>query len=151
MAAIGNITVQDLQEFYPITDSLSQEKINALTNFVKNNTFLAMFGLSISKKIFDGTIPDSANDDFMGFKKLVALCIAAQQVEEVFIHTNAGLKIVGQPQWSTPKVSEKNLTLLKINATVENQFIEAKKILLSEGLKPENKYAPYSSFKVTRV
>lgn len=149
--AISNITVQELQEFYPVTDSLSQEKINTLTNFVKNNTFLAMFGLAITTKIFDGTIEDSASDDFIGFRKLTALCVVAQQVEEVFIHTNAGLKIIGQPQWSTPKVSEKNLTLLKINNTVENQFIEAKKILIAEGLKPDNKYTPYSSFKVTQV
>ena len=49
---IDLILISELKEFYPVTDSLSQDKIDTQMGFVKNNTFLQMFGLSISNKIF---------------------------------------------------------------------------------------------------
>lgn len=145
------ITLADIKTFYPVTDSLSQQKIDDLTNFIKFNTFIQMFGLANTNEIFSQAIPDSVTLDFIGFKKFVSLCIVGQLIEDTFVHTNAGLKIVGQPQWSSPRVSEKNNTLVKINNTIENQFIEAKKILTTLGKIPANTYAGYSSFRVDKV
>ena len=146
------LLLSDIKEFYPVTDSLSQQKINDWTNFVKNTTFLEMFGLAISNKIFAGTIEDSANDNFVGFRKFTALCVTGLLLEDSFIHTNAGLKMVGQfRSWTEPKMQDKNNPLMKINNTIENQFIEAKKVLAIIDEKPLNKYAGYSAFKIEKI
>jgi len=145
------ITLADIKTFYPVTDSLSQQKIEDLTNFIRFNTFIQMFGLANTNEIFSQTIPDSVTLDFIGFKKFVSLCIVGQLIEDTFVHTNAGLKIVGQPQWTSPRVAEKNNTLVKINNTIENQFIEAKKVLTILGKIPANTYAGYSSFRVDKI
>lgn len=151
MAAIENITVAEIQEFYPVTDSLSQHKIDEVANQVKNLTFLEMFGADLSKRIFDGSIADSATADFVGFRKFVCLCIAGNFCEETYIHTNAGLKSINQPNWGSPTAATKNTTLIKINNVIEAQFREAKKILRAIPEEPKNDYAPYSSFQIDRV
>lgn len=148
---ISDITLTDLKAFYPITDSISQQKIDDLTTFVKFNIFIQMFGLKNTTDIFSGNISDSANDSFLGFKKFVALCIVGQLIEDTFMHTNAGLKIVGQPNWASPKLTEKNNTLVKINNTIENQFVAAKKVLTDLGKISENKYSGYSSFRIDKI
>lgn len=151
MAAIENITVSELQAFYPVTDSLSDHKINEAMNQVKNLTFLEMFGAELSKKIFDGTIPDSATTEFIGFRKFVCLCMAGNFCEETYIHTNAGLKAINQPNWSSPTAMTKNTTLIKINNVIEAQYREAKKILRASDQEPKNDFAPYSSFQIDRI
>jgi hypothetical protein len=152
MPAIDTILLSELKEFYPVTDSLSQDKINTQMNFVKNTTFLQMFGLAISKEIFAGTIPVTETADFLGFRKFAALCIVGLLLEDTYTHTNAGLKIINQQNWNSPKLSEKNITTVyKINSTIENQFIEAKKILVSLGKIPDNKYSGYSAIKITKI
>jgi hypothetical protein len=151
MPVIENITLAEIQEYYPVTDSLSQLKIDTVMKHVKNVTFLEMFGFDLSTRIFDGTIADSASAEFMGFRKFVAMCIARQQVEETYVHTNAGLKAVNQPNWSSPTVMTKNTTLMQLNNAVEAQFVEAKKILKTDGETPTNNYAPYSSFEIHKI
>lgn len=151
MPAINNITLAEIQEYYPVTDSLAQAKINMYMNYVKNITFLAMFGNFISAQIFDGTIEDSASNDFIGFRKFVAMCIADRIDEEVHTHTNAGLKTINQPNWSTPKTSEKTQDLMDLRNAVENQFFEAKKILKTLDQTPENDYQANSSFQIDRI
>lgn len=151
MAVIETITVAELQEFYPVTDSLSQAKIDANMNQVKNLTFLEMFGNAISVKIFSGAIANSENDDFIGFRKFTALCIAAQMCEETYIHTNAGLKAINQPNWTSPTPSAKSTTLIKINNAVEAQFLEAKKVLDLLSEVPKNDYEGYSSIQIERI
>lgn len=151
MAAISTILVSEIQAFYPVTDSLSQHKIDESMNFVKNVTFLQMFGFEISTKIFAGTIEDSSNANFMGFRKFVAMCIAGQFCEETFIHTNAGLKAINQPNWSSPTASAKNTTLMKLNNAIEVQFIEAKKALSTLAETPANTYEAYSSFQIDKI
>jgi hypothetical protein len=146
-----DITLSEVQEYYPLTDSLSQGKINLVAKSVKNNTFLQMFGLSISNRIFDGTIPNSDDENFIGFRKFIALCIVGQLVEDSFIHTNAGLKMVSNTNWTTPKVNEKTNPLNKINTTIESQFIEAKRVLCDLGEISKNKYAGYASFKIEKI
>lgn len=146
-----DISLLEVQEFYPLTDSLSQAKINLIAKSVKNNTFLQMFGLSISNKIFDETIADSKNNNFIGFRKFIALCIVSQLVEDSFVHTNAGLKMINQQNWNSPKVNEKTNPLNKINATIENQFIEAKKVLILLGEISENKYKSYGTIKIEKI
>ena len=145
---IETILISELKEFYPITDSVSQGKIDTQMGFVKNVTFLQMFGLAISTKIFSGDIDDSASADFIGFRKFVALCIVGNLIEDSFVHTNAGLKIVSQNGWQSPKTNEKSNPLNKISNTIENQFVEAKKILMLLEEIPKNKYVGYGTFEV---
>lgn len=151
MAVISTILVEEVQAFYPVTDSLAQKKIDESMNFVKNITFLQMFGFEISAKIFAGTIADSADVNFMGFRKFVALCIAGQFCEETFIHTNAGLKAINQPNWSSPTAAAKNTTLMKLNNAIEVQFIEAKKVLSTLSETPANNHEAYSSFQIDKI
>lgn len=151
MAAIENITLVEIQEYYPVTESLSRLKIDAVMKHVKNVTFLEMFGFDLSTRIFSGAVEDSASDQFMGFRKFVAMCIARQQVEETYIHTNAGLKAINQPNWSSPTAMTKNTTLTQLNNAVEAQFVEAKKILKADNETPANNYAPYSSFEIHKI
>lgn len=145
------ISITELQEYYPLTNSLTQEKINILTNSVKNTIFLQMFGLSISNKIFDGSILNNETDNFIGFRKFVALCVACQLVEDSFIHTNAGLKVINQQNWGSPKVNEKSNALNKISQTVENQLVEAKKILTNLGFTSEDNFKSFGTFEIKRV
>lgn len=151
MAVIENILLTEIQEYYPVSESLSQAKIDAVMKHVKNVTFLEMFGFEISTKIFDGTIANSESSAFMGFRNFVAMCIARQQVEETYIHTTAGLKAINQPNWSSPTAMTKNATLMQLNNAVESQFIEAKKILTGLNETPANTYEPYSSFQIDRI
>lgn len=151
MAAIENITLVEIQAYYPVSESLSQAKIDAVMQHVKNVTFLEMFGFEISTKVFDGTIADSASAAFMGFRKFVAMCIARQQVEETYVHTTAGLKAINQPNWSSPTAATKNTTLMQLNNAVEAQFIEAKKVLKLLDQTPANDYDPYSSFQIDKI
>jgi hypothetical protein len=151
MAAIENITLAEIQEYYPVSESLSQLKIDAVMQHIKNVTFLEMFGFEISTKIFDGAIADSASAAFMGFRKFVAMCIARQQVEETYVHTTAGLKAINQPNWSSPTAATKNTTLMQLNNAVEAQFIEAKKVLKLLDKTPTNDYDPYSSFQIDKI
>jgi len=151
MPGINNISIAEIQEYYPVTDSLSQAKIDKYMKYVKNVTFMQMFGLSVSTKIFDGIIEDSLSEDFIGFRDFVAMCIASRFCEEIYVHTNAGVKAINQPNWSTPKASEKNSDLLDLRNAIEKQFVEAKKILCTLDEKPDNDYQAFSAFEIERV
>lgn len=148
---ISTITLAEVKEFYPVTDSLNQAKIDDVMRHVKNVIFLEMFGFSITTKIFSGEIEDSADDAFMGFRNFTALNMAAYFANEVFTHTNAGLKAINQPNWSNPTKQEKNTSTMAINDAVTAQFIEAQKVLKLLDEKPANDYAPYSSFQIDKI
>lgn len=151
---INNISVGEIKKYFPVTSSLSQTKIDENMEYVKNITFMEMFGVDISERIFSGDIaePDlTTHKGFIGFRKFVALCIAANLAEEAHIHTNAGLKLINQPNWSSPKPQDKVTTLVKLNNAIEKQFQEAKKILSAEDEKPDNDYDGYSSFNFERI
>lgn len=151
MPVIANILVTEIQEYYAVTDSLSQHKIDEAMKHVKNVIFLEMFGFKVSTDIFAGTIADSAGDNFMGFRKFVALCIAAHFAREVYIHTNAGVKAINQANWSTPTLADKNSMLMPLSDAVTAQFIEAKKILCDQDVKTTDDYTPYSSFEIQKI
>ena len=146
-----DLTIAEIKEYYPVTDSLTQAKINDLTKFVKNNIFIQMFGLAISKEIFDLTILDSASVNFIGFRKFLSLCVANELIKNSYIHTNAGLKIVNQQNWQTPTMQQKVAPLNDLSATIENQFLEAKKILVILGKISNNEYQSYGSFKIIKI
>jgi len=148
---INTILVSEIKRFYPVTASLSQVKIDDFMTHVQNIIFMQMFGLSISTRIFSGDIEDQANDDFIGFRAFVSMCIAGQLCEETYVHTNAGLKAINQPNWSSPTAMTKNTTLIKLNNAIEVQFIEAKKLLQQASEKPANSYEPYSSFQIDKI
>lgn len=151
MAAIENITVAEIKKFYPVTSSLSQAKIDESMTLVRNIIFMQMFGADISTRIFSGAITDQQTADFIGFRALVAMCIAGQLCEETYIHTNAGLKAINQPNWSSPTAQTKNTTLLKLNNAIEMQFSEAKKLLRAATETPANTYEAYSSFQIDKI
>lgn len=151
MPAIQTISYAEIREYYPVTASLSQDKIDTQMLYVKNITFMAMFGNFISQKIFSGDIADLADNDFIGFRKFVAMCIASRFCAEVNVHTNAGLKTINQPNWSSPKQSEKNADLLDLENAVEKQFVQAKKVLKLLDQKPDNDYQGYSSLEIERI
>jgi len=148
---ISAILLSEIKKFYPVTDSLAQDKIDTVMSHVKNVIFLQMFGFSISTKIFTGDIADSADAAFMGFRNFVALNIAAYFAGEVFTHTNAGLKAINQPNWSTATKADKNTTVMPLSDAVTAQFIEAQKILQALDDEPVNKFAPYSSFEIHKI
>jgi len=148
---ITAITLAEIKQYYPVTDSLSQDKINTVTNHVKNVIFLEMFGFSLSNKIFTGEVPNSEGDDFMGFRLFTALNIAAYFAGEVYTHTNAGLKAITQPNWSNPSKADKNTTVTPLSDAVTAQFLEAKKILDALSLTPKNEFTPYSSFQIDKI
>jgi hypothetical protein len=148
---ISTILLAEVKKFYPVTDSLSQDKIDTVMNHVKNVIFLQMFGFDISNKIFTGDIVDSAATTFMGFRNFVALNIAAYFAGEVFTHTNAGLKAINQPNWATATKTDKSTTVMPLSDAVTAQFIEAQKVLQTLGDEPVNTFAPYSSFEIHRI
>jgi len=148
---IDTILLAEIQQFYPVTDSLNQSKIDTVTKHVKNVIFLEMFGFSLSTKIFSGDVVDSANDAFMGFRLFVALNIAAYFAGEVYTHTNAGLKAINQPNWSNPGKAEKNTTIMSLSDAVTSQFLEAKKVLAILNETPTDEFRPYSSFQIDKV
>jgi len=115
---INTITLAEVKEFYPVTDSLLLAKIDTVMLHVKNVIFLQMFGYAITVKIFSGDILDSAAEEFMGFRKFVALNIAAYFAGEVFTHTNAGLKAINQPNWQTATKLDKNTTVMPLSDAV---------------------------------
>lgn len=145
---INTITLAEVKEFYPVTDSLLQAKIDTVMLHVKNVIFLQMFGYAITNKIFTGDIVDSAAEEFMGFRKFVALNIAAYFAGEVFTHTNAGLKAINQPNWQTATKLDKNTTVMPLSDAVTAQFIEAQKILQAVDEEPTNNYVPYSGIQI---
>lgn len=151
MAAIENITAAEIKKFYPVTNSLSQDKIDTFMTFVQNIIFMQMFGTDITTRIFAGAIADQTTVNFIGFRALVSMCIAGQLCEETYIHTNAGLKAINQPNWASPTAATKNTTLIKLNNAIEVQFVEAKKILRTATETPSNVYDPYSSFQIHKI
>lgn len=145
---ILTIVLPEVKEFYPVTDSLSQSKIDDVMRHVKNVIFLQMFGFAITEKIFSGDIADSAADEFMGFRKFVALNIAAYFAGEVFTHTNAGLKAINQSNWQTATKSDSSTTVMPLSDAVTAQFIQAQKILKASEQYPNNNYVPYSGIEI---
>ena len=145
------ITITQIKQYYPVTDSLQQTKINDYTNFVKHNIFVAMFGLAISNEIFNGTIVNSKNVDFVGFTNLVAICVANELIKNLTVHTNAGLKIVNQPNWQALNVAQKQTKVNDLSGLIENQFLEAKKVLVTLGKITTNKFQNYGSFKIEKL
>lgn len=148
---INTITLTEVQKYYPVTDSLVQAKIDTVMAHVENVIFLQMFGFSITTKIFSGDIVDSANDKFMGFRLFVALNVAAYFANEVYTHTNAGLKAIAQPNWQNPTKQDRNSSVLPINDAVTAQFIEAQKVLQAVDEEPANNYVPYSGIEIYKI
>lgn len=143
--------IAEIKKFYPVTNSLSQDKIDTFMTFVQNVIFMQMFGMDVSTRIFSGDIADQANTKFLGFRLFVAMCIAGQLCEETYVHTNAGLKAINQPNWTSPTAATKNTTLIKLNNAIEVQFLAAKDVLKTASEAPSNTYEPYSSFQIDKV
>lgn len=126
---------------------MTQDQINNLTNNVRNIVFLKMFGLKLTNDIFNDVIQNSESDTFVGFRNFIAMNVVRQQLESVYTHTTAGLKAINQPNWSSPKMQEKQYDITMLSDAITLQLIEANKVL---GIK-KNDYEPYSSIKITSI
>jgi len=144
-------TLQQLKEFYPVTGSLETSKIQELSDYVKNHTFLKMFGFEASTKITDGTIPDSADVNFIGFQKFYALCVAYQQERDPLMSTNFGSKIISRANVVDPTNNQKSITLGDLEGTISIHYKEALRILNTTTCSGVPTWGGYFSYKVSRL
>jgi hypothetical protein len=151
MAALTTPTLQELKEFYPTTGSLETSKIAELTDYVKNHTFLKMFGFEASTKIIEGTIPVSASTTFLGFQKFLALCVAYQQERDPLMSTNFGSKIISRANVTDPTNNQKSITLGDLEGTISIHYKEALKLVTVSQCAGVPTWGGYFSYKISRL
>jgi hypothetical protein len=151
MAALTTPTLQELKEFYPTTGSLEPSKIDEVTNFVKNNIFLEMFGYQAASQIIDGTIGDSASGTFLGFQKFLALCVAYQQERDPLMSTNFGSKVISRPNVVDPTNNQKSITLIQLEKTISIHYKEALKIVTNKNCANVPTWGGYFSYSVKKL
>lgn len=151
MAALATPTIQELKEFYPVSASLPDTKREDLADYVGNHVFLKMFGFEAAKKILAGTIPDSASDTFLGFKKFFALCCAYQEIKDPLVSTNFGAKIVNRQGVADPSNGQKSITLIDVENTISIHLREALKVLGTTGCTNLPSWSGYFSYKMSRL
>ena len=151
MAALTTPTLTQLKEFYPTSGSLETTKITEVTDFVKNNIFLEMFGYQAATQIIDGTIGDSVSSTFLGFQKFLALCVAYQQERDPLTSTNFGSKIISRPNVTDPSNNQKSITLIDIEGTISYHVQEAFKVLSTTTCQGVPTWGGYFSYKVSKI
>jgi hypothetical protein len=151
MAALTTPTLQELKEFYPTTGSLEPSKIEEVTNFVKSNIFLEMFGFQAATQIIDGTVDDSASNTFLGFQKFLALCVAYQQERDPLMSTNFGSKVISRPNVTDPTNTQKSITLIQLEKTISIHYKEALKIVNNKNCANVPTWGGYFSYTVKRL
>jgi hypothetical protein len=151
MAALTTPTLQELKEFYPTTGSLEPSKIEEVTNFVKNNIFLEMFGFQAATQIIDGTIDDSASITFLGFQKFLALCVAYQQERDPLMSTNFGSKVISRPNVTDPTNNQKSITIIQLEKTISIHYKEALQIVNNKNCANVPTWGGYFSYAVKKL
>jgi hypothetical protein len=151
MAALTTPTLQELKEFYPTTGSLEPSKIEEVTNFVKSNIFLEMFGFQAATQIIDGTVDDSASNTFLGFQKFLALCVAYQQERDPLMSTNFGSKVISRPNVTDPTNNQKSITLVQLEKTISIHYKEALKIVNNKNCANVPTWGGYFSYAVKKL
>jgi hypothetical protein len=149
--AINNILITEVQEFYPVTSSMTAVEIQSHTDYVRTNIFVKKFSYKNAELIFDQTIPDSASDVFIGFRKLVCLCIAFRLIENTYKHTNSGLKTINHPSWQSPKTSEKHQETNELNDVMQIHFVEADKVMVALGYVDNKPYNGNYGIKIDKI
>ena len=151
MPTLSTPTIAELKEFYPVSQSLPTEKIEEFSTYVLNHLFLKMFGFEAANKIIAGTIPDSASDTFIGFKKFYALCVAYQTIKDPLVSTNFGAKIINRAGTIDPSNNQKSIILIDIENTISLHYKEALKVIGSTNCENVPTWAGYFSYKVSRL
>jgi len=151
MPALITPTLAQLKEFYPTTGSLETSKIAEVTNFVKNNIFLEMFGYQAATQIIDGTVADSASSTFLGFQKFLTLCVAYQQERDPLMSTNFGSKVISRPNVTDPTNNQKSITLIQLEKTISIHYKEALKIVNNSNCSNVPTWGGYFSYKVSKL
>lgn len=151
MAALTTPTIQELKEFYPVSESLPTAKIEEAANYVKSHLFVKMFGFSASNQIIDGTIADSASTTFIGFQKFFALCVAYQTIKDPLVSTNFGAKIVNRAGVVDPTNNQKSIILIDVENTISIHYKEALKIVNDSNCENVPTWSGYFSYKVSRL
>ena len=151
MPTLSTPTIAELKEFYPVSQSLPAEKIEEFSTYVLNHLFLKMFGFEASNKIIAGTIPDSASDTFIGFKKFYALCVAYQTIKDPIVSTNFGANIISRAGTIDPSNNQKSIILIDIENTISLHYKEALKVIGSTKCENVPSWSGYFSYKVSRL
>lgn len=144
-------TAQQLREFYPVSTSLPEQKIEELFNYVCNILFVDMFGYSATKQIIDGDIPTDESADFIGFQKFVALCCAYQEVRDPLVSTNFGAKIIDRQGSINPSNQQKGITLIPLEKAISTHYKIALRLLNTYSCKDLPEWGGYYSYKITRL
>jgi len=151
MAALATPTLQELKEFYPVSESLPTSKIEEFSSYVKNHLFLKMFGFEASSKILAGTIADSASSTFIGFQKFFALCVAYQTIKDPLVSTNFGAKIINRQGVVDPTNSQKSIILIDIENTISIHYRQALELVGINKCESVPTWAGYFSYKVSKL
>lgn len=143
-------TISELKEFYPTSASLTQERINDVSAYVKNHLFLKMFGFEVTEKIFKGEIQNGNSEKFIGFQKLYNLCVAYQQEKDPLMSTNFGSKIISRQNVTDPSNNQKSIILIDLEQTIA---IHQRNALLYLGQKCNEKInnIGYFSYKISKI
>lgn len=145
-------TAAELQQFYPISESIDDDKREQLKNYVENHMFLKMFGYEAMTNIMSGDIPDSSSVSFIGFQKFLALCCAYAHERDPLISTNLGARIPVRGNVKNPSNEEKRITLQDIEDTISVHLRQAMKVLGDSkcaGTLPS--WGGYFSYKISRL
>lgn len=145
-------TRAELNKFYPVSESIPDDKREQLKNYVENHIFLKMFTYAITSQIMSGDIPDSATDNFMGFQKFLALCCAYEHERDPLTSTNFGSKIINRSNVISPSNEQKRITLQDLEDTISLQLREAYKVLsVSKCAGTLPTWSGYFSYKISRL
>ena len=144
-------TSQELRYFYPISKSITDEKREELFNYVTNILFLEMFGYATALQITNGTIPDSASVDFIGFQKFTALCCAYQEIRNPLVSTNFGSKIIDRSGSINPSNEQKGISLMPLENAISLHYRNAIKIVLNNNCENVPNWGGYFSYKISRL
>jgi hypothetical protein len=151
MPALTTPTAAELNKFYPISESIPDKKREELANYVQNHMFVRMFGYEAATKISDGTIPDSASAEFLGFQKFLALCCSYREIKDPLVSTNFGAKIIDRQGSINPTNNQKSITLIEIENTISIHYKEAYSIVVRSKCSGVPSWGGYFSYKVSKL
>ena len=145
-------TRDELNFFYPISESIPDTKREELKNYVANHIFIKMFGYEAMVSILSGEVPDSASNKFLGFQKLLALCCSYEQIKDPLVSTNFGAKIISRDNVISPSNEQKRITLQDIEDTISIHLRAAYEVLsVSKCSGSLPTWSGYFSYKMTRL
>jgi len=151
MAALTTPTIAQIKDFYPVSASMPDTKIEEFSTYVVNHMWVKMFGYEAANKILDGTIPDSASTTFLGFQKFYALCVAYQSIKDPLVSTNFGAKVINRTGVLNPSNNDKSITLIEIEGTISTHYKKALSVIKDTNCGNVPTWSGYFSYSVSRL